>query len=136
MAIFDSNVPTYFARQERSDFCTYLESVDAGDSPYLVLVRDDLVVACGGLIIEPGKRKAHLAWGMVDRSFHRQGVGTRLTQERLALARAIPDIEQLELATSQHTHGFYEGFGFTVSKITPDGHAPGLDRWDMVLHLR
>lgn len=135
LAIFDSNVPTFFAPEERTDFCQFLGSINAGDRPYLVLTRKDTVIACGGLITETGNRQARLAWGMVDRALHGQGLGTSLTQARLALARATSNIDELGLATSQHTSGFYEGFGFTVSKITPDGLASGLDRWDMTLRL-
>jgi predicted GNAT family N-acyltransferase len=135
LAIFDSNVPNFFAPQERSDFCQFLASINDTDRPYLVLTRNGSVIACGGLIAETDKRQAHLAWGMVDRAFHGQGLGTTLTQARLALARATPDIAELMLATSQHTHGFYEGFGFTVSNVTADGFASGLDRWDMTLPL-
>ncbi len=135
LAIFDSNVPTFFAPEERSDFCQFLGRTNAKDSFYLVLTRKDSVIACGGLIAETDKRHASLAWGMVDRALHGQGVGSRLTQARLALAQATPNITELVLATSQHTCGFYEGFGFTVSKVTPDGFASGLDRWDMILQL-
>jgi predicted GNAT family N-acyltransferase len=135
LAIFDSNVPTFFAPEERADFCQFLGTINAEDRPYLVLTRKGSVIACGGLIIETAKRQASLAWGMVDRTLHGQGLGTSLTQARLALVGATPNIAELMLATSQHTGGFYEGFGFTVSKVTPDGFAPGLDRWDMTLHL-
>ncbi|WP_395449681.1 GNAT family N-acetyltransferase [Aminobacter sp. UC22_36] len=135
LAIFDSNVPSFFAPEERAEFCQFLGSVNAEDRPYLVLVSKGSVIACGGLVTETEKRQAGLAWGMVDRAFHGQGLGTSLTQARLALARADPDIAELTLATSQHTRGFYEGFGFTVSKVTPDGFAAGLDRWDMTLRL-
>jgi len=72
---------------------------------------------------------------MVDKAHHAQKLGTHLTQARLALARAAPGINEVLLATSQHTHGFYEGFGFTAANITADGFAPGLDRWDMILRL-
>lgn len=135
LAMFYSNVPTFFAPEERADFCQFLESLNTEDRPYLVLVRNGSVVACGGLALEPEKQRASLAWGMVDRAFHGQGLGTGLTLARLELARAIPGIAELIMDTSQHTHGFYEKFGFTVSKVTPDGFAPGLDRWDMALRL-
>lgn len=136
LAIFDSNVPTFFAPEERAGYCEFLKSVNAEDSPYLVLTQNGSVIACGGLATEPGKRQARLEWGMVDRSYHGQGLGTRLTMARLELARATPGIDELGLETSQHTHGFYEGLGFTVSKVTPDGFAAGLDRWDMMLRLK
>lgn len=135
LAIFDSNVPTFFAPEERADFCRFLGSINTRDRPYLVLTRQGSVIACGGLITQTEKRQASLTWGMVDRAHHGQRLGTSLTQARLALARATPNIAELELSTSQHTRGFYERFGFTVSKITPDGFATGLDRWDMTLRL-
>lgn len=136
LAIFDSNVPTFFVPEERAGFCQFLESIDREDQPYLVLTRNGSVVACGGLAVESERQRASLTWGMVDRASHGQQLGTILTEARLALARAIPDIAELILDTSQHTHGFYEKFGFTVSKVTPDGYAPGLDRWDMTLRLK
>ncbi len=135
MAIFDSNMPTFFAPEERPDFRLFLETLNAEVSPYLVLIREGSVIACRGLFIEAEKRQAYLAWGMVDRKLHRQGLGTILTQARLTLARANPIISELTLSTSQHTYGFYEGFGFTVSKTTPDGFGTGLDRLDMALSL-
>lgn len=136
LALFDGNVPTFFAPEERSDFCEFLESIDADQCHYLVLTRQGSVVACGGLSIGTEKRQARLAWGMVDRTLHGQGLGTILTRARLEMATAVPDIAEVGLETSQHTCSFYEGFGFTVSKIIPDGFGPGLDRWDMTLRLR
>ena len=93
------------------------------------------IVACGGLSLNPSKSVASLSWGMVDRAFHQQGLGMRLMQERLRLARASAKVSQLVLATSQHTAGFYRKHGFRVSKITPDGFAAGLDRFDMTFQV-
>lgn len=135
MEIFDSNVPTFFAPQEREEFCEHLRRVNAVDTPFLVFLFKGSIVACGGLTIEPHKRQASLSWGMVGKVLHRQGVGTHLVEARLTLARSVPDIDELVLATSQHTYGFYERFGFVVSKITPDGFGSGLDRWDMTLRF-
>nr|WMC99598.1 GNAT family N-acetyltransferase [Aminobacter aminovorans] len=135
LAIFYSNVPTFFAPEERADFCQFLESIATEGWSYLVLTHSGSDIACGGLAVEPERKRASLAWGMVDRVFHGQGLGTRLTQARLAQARAIPGIAELILETSQHTHGFYEKFGFTAWRVTPDGFAPGLDRWNMTLRL-
>ncbi|MEM7525042.1 MAG: GNAT family N-acetyltransferase [Pseudomonadota bacterium] len=135
LALFESNVGVFFAPEERADFCETLDSVNASERPYLTLARDGAVIACGGLIIDADARRASLAWGMVGRALHGRGLGTRLTEARLALARAAPDVDEVTLATSQHTQGFYARFGFTVSDVAADGFAPGLDRWDMVLKL-
>lgn len=135
LAIFDSNVPTYFAPEERADCCECLGNVNAEHRPYIVLTRNGSVIACGGLTAETVNRQARLAWVMVDSALHGQGLGTSLTQAILTLARTTPDIAEVGLATSQHILGFYEGFGFTLSNIIPDGFGPGLDRCDMTLRL-
>jgi len=135
LAIFDSNTPPFFAPEERAEFGRFLETLERAGWPYLVLTRAGRVVACGGLIVEAEPSRASFTWGMVDRAHHGQGLGTRLTQARLALARELPGIAELVLATSQHSRGFYEGIGFTAQCLTPDGFGPGLDRWDMILRL-
>ncbi len=135
LSIFDSNVPHFFAPEERVEFCDHLENLDAIMTPYIVLVRGHVVVACGGLTVERKRQKASLSWGMVDRKFHGQRLGSILTQARLTLARSISGLTRIELSTSQHTYGFYEGFGFAPSTVTPSGFGPGLDRWEMTLQL-
>ena len=134
-AIFDSNVPTFFAPEECIKSSEDLKGVNSMVAPYLVLIRDGAVVACGGLTIGRDQRQASLSWGMVDSTFHGLKLGTYLMRARLALARSIPGLAKVVLSASQHTQGFYERFGFTVLKITPDGFGPALDRWDMALRL-
>ena len=135
LALFDGNTPPFFAPEERAEFRAFLESLPADDRPYLVLTEAGEVIACGGLIAEPGTSRASFTWGMVARAWHGQRLGTRLVQARLELARRMPGITELALSTSQHTRGFYEGLGFTTTSITPNGFGPGLDRCDMVLSL-
>ncbi|HIE0527244.1 TPA: GNAT family N-acetyltransferase, partial [Stenotrophomonas maltophilia] len=48
LSIFDSNVPTYFAPEERSDFERFLRE-QAMDCAFQVIERDHRIVACGGL---------------------------------------------------------------------------------------
>lgn len=135
LSIFDGNAPSFFSIDERAEFKTFLAEVDLETSPYIVLVLDGSVVACGGLSLDPDKGVASLSWGMVDQAFQGRGLGTRLTEERLKLARSSAQIAELVLATSQHTAGFYRRHGFEVVKVTPDGFAPGMDRYDMKLRL-
>ena len=133
LALFDGNVPRFFDAGERSDFERFLGGT-ALASPYQLLLREGRIVACGGFLIETGE-EAHLCWGMVDRALQGQGLGARLTEARLAAARATPGVRRVRLDTSQHTQSFYARFGFQVVSVTPDGYGPGLDRWDMVLDL-
>jgi predicted GNAT family N-acyltransferase len=138
LAIFDSNATQFFAREERQEFEAFLRALPEGGAAatYLVLEVRGQVLACGGLAPDPAARQASLCWGMVKRSGHGRGLGRALTRARLALARSLPDIDRLTLATSQHTAGFYAGFGFALAAVTPGGFGAGLDRCDMVLTLR
>lgn len=80
-------------------------------------------------------RIAHFCWGMVDRTRHRQGIGTTLVRVRLHRA-AQAGVREVRLDTSQHSRAFYERLGFQAGSVMADGYGPGLDRCDMVLTLR
>ncbi len=135
LAIFDANTPRFFALSERAEYLEHLQTCGGPDSPYLILTENSAILACGGLHREQGSTRAALTWGMVHPSRHGQGIGQQLLNARLTLARGIPGLTHLTLATSQTTSGFYRRAGFTVTRITKDGFAPGLDRWDMSLTL-
>ncbi|MDR7125031.1 GNAT family N-acetyltransferase [Pseudotabrizicola sp. 4114] len=135
LALFDSNVPQYFAPSERHDFDSWLQSLPRSDRPYLVMSQNGTDIACGGLMLDPAAGQATMVWGMVDRRLHRQGVGTVLTRARIDLALACPGITRLHLSTSQHSTAFYQRFGFVTTRIVPDGFAAGLDQYDMTLPL-
>jgi ribosomal protein S18 acetylase RimI-like enzyme len=135
LAIFDANTPRCFATTERSDFADHLETCGDPDTPYMVLIENGVLIACGGLSRPPGSPIATLSWGMVHPARHGQGLGQRLLDTRLALARSLPGLHSLSLSTSHHSSGFYRRAGFIVTGITKDGFAPGLDRWDMTLTL-
>ena len=53
------------------------------------------LVACGGLWIDAPKRQARLAWGMVAREAHGQGIGRALTRARLQMAVSTPNIDSI-----------------------------------------
>jgi RimJ/RimL family protein N-acetyltransferase len=88
LSIFDSNVPTYFAPEERSDFERFLRE-QAMDCAFQVIERDGSIVACGGLS-RRGDGSAGFCWGMVERALHRQGLGRELALARLRQAEADP----------------------------------------------
>jgi len=133
LAVFDSNVPVFFAAFERDEFAAFL---DALPGPYLV-VEDDagVVVGCGGYGVKPGTGVADLCWGMVVRERHGTGLGRLLLDARLERVRADAAAQAIALHTSQHTRGFYERRGFRTERVVPDGYAPGLDRCHMRLVL-
>lgn len=133
LAVFDTNVPRYFATHERVEFADFLDDLPG---PYLVLVEDGAVVACGGWATgETETSTAGLCWGMVVRDRHRAGLGQRLLQARLDDIRGNVGIERVVLETSQHSEGFFSRSGFIVSARHPDGFARGIDRIEMFLRI-
>lgn len=134
LTLFDSNTPRFFDASERDSFVGFLQN-QALRWPYQVITLDGRIVGCGGHAVESDGVSVALCWGMVDNSLHGQGLGRILTEARIAAARATPGISRVILNTSQHTQGFYARFGFEAATVTPDGFAPGIDRWDMVLTL-
>ena len=129
LALFDSNVPRFFSPEERTDFAEFLRDPTC---PYQVVMSGGAIVGCGGIMIDAPRRKAGLAWGMVDHTRHNQGIGRALTLARIEAAIASGQVDRIELSTSQHTAGFYERLGFGTVRIIPDGFGPDLHRYDMV----
>lgn len=121
---FDSNLGQYFAPSEREEFIEYLDSL-ATDPEYYVCIKDEQLLACGGVGIK--STTASLAWGMVHRDFHGQGIGTVLTDYRLSQLKANASIEVVQIETSQHTENFYKKRGFVVTKSVPNGFGDGID---------
>ena len=133
LAIFESNTPVYFASSERAEFAAFL---DAASANYLVLeITSGVIVGCGGYYVK-SSGVAGLAWGMVDRAWHKRGFGRMLLEARLALLRRFPDAAVVCVNTSQSSRGFFERFGFRPVRIVPDGFAPGIDRVEEELALR
>jgi N-acetylglutamate synthase-like GNAT family acetyltransferase len=135
LAVFDGNVPDFFAPTEREEFRAHLLALPDTAPAYLVLTHAGGVVACGGLTVANGQGDARLVWGMVSRDWQGRGLGRRLLQERLSLARGLLGLRTVSLSTSQHTRGFYAGAGFVLTGVVRDGFGAGLDQCDMVLTL-
>jgi len=128
LALFDSNVPDFFHEGERPEFEAFLDDLPG---PYLVLLRDGAIVACGGYALHDRATAADLCWGIVRRDLHGRGFGRELTEGRIARAVADPRVTEIALKTSQHTVGFYERLGFVTLSVEIDGYGPGLDRCEM-----
>ncbi|MBE1298483.1 MAG: GNAT family N-acetyltransferase [Alteromonadaceae bacterium] len=133
LALFDSNVPTYFSEVERQDFIDFLLDLPG---PYLV-VKDSKgeIVACGGFAFVQESHSADLCWGMVEQTHHKRGLGLALLNARLERIRQHPAITHVNLNTCQKTEAFFKRVGFVTQQVTKDGFAPGLHRHDMTLSL-
>ena len=129
LRVFDTNVPDYFKPEERAEFRSFLDELPG---PYLVLVDPNgETVGCGGYAINRDEGTADLCWGMVRQDRHGGGLGRYLTRIRLERCRGDRHVKEIVLHTSQHTVGFYERMGFSVTSVQEDGYAPGLHRCDM-----
>lgn len=132
LAIFDSNVPRFFAPEERAEFTEFLENPMGS---YFVLTdEEDTIVACGGY----GEIRGIgvLTWGMVRRDLHKQGLGQRLIRERIAdLKRTLPHLREIHMNTSQYSVNFFEREGFRATRIKLHGFAPGLHEYHLKLAL-
>src|SRR5690554_5767090 len=118
LEIFDSNLDKYFDVSERDMYSEYLDSLDP-DATYYVCVSSGEVVACGGYDVS--SKVGSLKWGMVHRTFHGKGVGSKLTEFRLSLISNNEDVELVKIDTSQHTAGFYSKRGFVQTNVIKDG---------------
>lgn len=132
LAVFRSNVPTYFRDDEQADFERF---IDTSGEPYLVLVRGGEVAACGGYGLRPGADAADLCWGMVRREAHGERLGERLLVARLDAIVRTMDVRAVRLVTSQHTDGFFARYGFRVVERSCGALAEGLDAVEMRLEL-
>lgn len=126
LAVFDSNVPRFFAPGERGDFERFLEALA---TPYFVMEHDGAIVGCGGYAL--GAEAATLTWGLIQASLHRNGLGRFLLMYRLREIGKAGAAAVVRLSTSQHSAGFFEKQGFRAGAIEKDGYGAGLDRIEM-----
>ena len=112
LAVFDSNIGAgFFAPDERAAFAAFL---DNPKSVYLVMEHDGRLVGCGGYRAESGNPLAGLAWGMIHRQFHRQGLGRYLLLYRMKEIGRVPGVQMVELRTTPEVAPFFEKYAFRV----------------------
>jgi hypothetical protein len=134
LRIFDSNVPHFFASNERGKFIAFL---DALPGPFWVarIQPGGTVVGCGGVSLANEGRAAWLRWGMVETGHHRQGVGSQLLQARLDWITVQPQVEIVRVATTTEPSGFFLRMGFELIRVVEDGFDLGIDRYDLILPM-
>lgn len=129
IAIFDSNMPKFFAVEEKELFKAFLDH-DI-DNNYYVVEKDGEVVACGGVFLDNINDEGGLSWGMVRADQHKNGIGKALTDYRIGLLKKKYPDKTYKVDTSQHTASFYVKRGFKTMEVIKDGFAKGLDKYVM-----
>lgn len=141
IAVFESNLPKYFAQEELAPFIQWLDVQGNNAGPaysnsekdaYYVIEENGKIVGCGGFYLVKGAKKANLAWGMIHRAYHKKGFGTALYLYREKEIHAHYPEYTITLGTSQHTFPFYEKMGMRVVANFKNGYGVGIDRYDMV----
>lgn len=132
LALFDSNVPAYFAVSERQGFADFLAALPTSEVRYLVVVDRDRIVACGGVGLREGE--ARMCWGIVDGGRHGARIGSELLLVRL-LRGAELGATRAGLDTIPKTVPFFARFGFAVVREVEDGYGPGIHRRDLSMDL-
>lgn len=131
MALFDSNLPKFFAPHERAQFAGFLQRMDC---PFFVATVGAQCCGCGGFYVDD-YGLAYLVWGMVDAAWHRRGIGSALLRWRLDRIGEVAHAWCVLVDTSQHSAPFFARFGFRSYRLIPDGYEAGLDKVYMRLLL-
>jgi [ribosomal protein S18]-alanine N-acetyltransferase len=140
IAIFQSNCPNFFDKDELPPFIKWLDHQGTGTPAYSNSEKDEYsvievpgigIIACGGFYIVKGQPESRLAWGMIHAHHHRHGYGTVLYNYRAERIKKNWPQHSITLGTSQHTFLFYQKMGMDVTATFKDGYGPGLDRYDM-----
>ena len=129
--VFRSNIPKYFGSGEERGLLDFLAEYP---DDYFVCEIGVEIIGAGGFAFNNGDEKTvSLCWGMIHSRFLGTGLGRKLTEFRIDAARDIHGGLPIVISTSQHTQGFYEKFGFKLTKHVADGFGPGIDVCEMRL---
>ena len=122
LALIGLHTPAFFAPQEEADFARYL-ATEA--QHYFVLEEAGQITACGGYNLLPNNTRAHLSWDLVHPASQGKGLGTALTEFRIAELKKHPHVQTLVVRTTPQAFRFYQKFGFAITQTAADFWAPG-----------
>ncbi len=131
-------MPLYFAEEELPLFDAFLDRDALVRGPYLLVVKEDVIVGCGGIAMnEPTKytNEPHviMTWGMVDNKRHKEGFGKELLKFRIEESKKRYPGVKIALGTTQHSFPFFEKYGFKTVFYEKDHWAKGMDLYQMEL---
>lgn len=132
-AIFNLNVPAYFAPQEVEDLEKYLQQPRYA-ATFVLVELDGQIVGAGGYNVLDSNT-GQLAWDFIHPDHQGKGVGRTLIQYCLDELLRQKSLQTIQVRTSQLAYPFYEKFGFKTKEIVPDYWAEGFDLYAMQLDL-
>lgn len=128
-AIFNLNVPQYFAAHEIEGLKEYLQQPHYA-STFVVLEQAGQIVGAGGYHFLDA-HTGQLTWDFLHPDFQGQGLGRQLIQYCLDELQRNKSLQIIQVRTSQFAYPFYEKFGFATQEIVPDYWAEGFDLYRM-----
>lgn len=122
------NIPEYFAATEEADLVDYLAN---HIEEYYVVEDAGTLLGCGGINFSKDGQTGMLSWDFFHPGHQGKGLGTKLTQYRIARLKANEKIRRISVRTSQLAYKFYEKQGFELKEIINDYWAEGYDMYRM-----
>lgn len=131
LAVFQQNVPDFFAPNEEADFIAFLQQAPKS---YRVVTKraDTTILGCFGLTRHQEPTKASINWIMLASQAQGMGVGRLMMQDCLAQARQLK-VNDILIAASQHSAPFFAHFGAIELARQADGWGPGMHKVDMLI---
>lgn len=134
LKLFQLNTPKYFDMSEHAAYADYLEKEAEN---YFVMEDGDKITAAGGFNTGfDNGRTARLSWDIVHPDYHGKGLGSQLIKHRINLLKEQPEIEELEVRTTQKAHEFYNKLGFELDNVEKDYWVDGFDLYQMRMKLK
>lgn len=134
---FKSNVPNYFTNEEIKDFEAFLTRLESNNNKtqFYVINYENKIIGCGGFGDKDNTGIISLAWGHVHKDYHKMGYGEKLLKHRMEQIKLLYPEFPVVIDTTQYSYGFFEKYGFKVTKITNDYYEIGMHRYDMILEI-
>lgn len=127
--IFYSNTPRYFNVGDIDSLTFFLDN--QADSNYLMVLKDEEVVGCGGYYVKQDQKYYGLAWVMFKR--FSLGASAFIKLSTLFFDELIYRIKHealpydIVINTTQLMENNFKKFGFTTQEKLVNGFGPGLD---------
>ncbi|WP_299391791.1 GNAT family N-acetyltransferase [uncultured Gelidibacter sp.] len=122
------NIPASFDPSEEQDFIDYLKN---GLEDYFVYDEHSKILGAGGINYLPEEQLARISWDMVDPKMHGKGIGKKLLEFRINHVKNNPNVNMIDVRTSQLAYKYYQKFGFELMHIEKDYWAKNFDLYHM-----
>ncbi len=126
------NTPEYFDASEEKEFESYLNT-EVED--YFVFLENSEIIGAGGINYFLTEKLARISWDIIHPKSQGKGIGKRITEFRINQLKSHPEIEIIQVRTSQRVYKFYEKMGFELENTEKGFWAKNFDLYQMTLSI-